>query len=149
MSDAALRLGLGAISLTGLWAALTMTGAYYGWWRGPVLLVPERLCSPRVGGCLDILATPYARLFGPPNSALGILYYLLLIALSITGLGWLAPPARLALTILAWGVVLFSVYLAWSLIFRLRTNCVLCFLSHILNLAIALLLALAPSPAAL
>ena len=148
MSPGALRLALGGISITGLWAAVTMTGAYYGWWRGPTFLVPERLCSPRVGGCLDILATPYARVFGPPNSALGILYYVLLMALSLAGLDWLIPPARTALAVLAWGVVMFSIYLAWSLIFRLRATCVLCFLSHVLNLAIALLLTLAPSPAA-
>lgn len=149
MSAFAARTLLALMALGGLWAAITMTGAYYGWWRGPAWLVPERLCSPKVGGCMDILLTPYARVFGPPNSMLGILYYVPLLGLSATGLGGLGAGALVALQALAWAVVAFSIYLAWSLLFKLRTVCVLCFFSQILNLCIAILLTLAPPIAAL
>jgi uncharacterized membrane protein len=120
-----------------------MTGAYYGWWRGPARLVPARLCSTKAGGCLDILAAREARVLGPPNSSLGIAYYAVLLALSVGGLSWAPPSLMPALTALSWGVVAFSAYLAWALIFRLRTGCPICFFSHALNLGIALLLTLA------
>lgn len=144
MDAAAPRLALAALSLAGLWAAVTMTGAFYGWWRGPARLVPERLCSPRAGGCLDILATRYARVFGPPNSSLGIAYYLLLLAVAAAGPARLPGALEAPLRAIAWGVVIFSVYLAWSLLFRLRTGCPICFLSHGINLAVALILTLSP-----
>jgi uncharacterized membrane protein len=137
------RLVLAAGSAAGIWAAVTMTGAYYGWWRGPARLVPARLCSTKTGGCLDILAAREARVFGPPNSSLGIAYYAGLLALSAAGLGWLPGSLAAALTALSWGVVGLSAYLAWSLIFRLRTGCPICFFSHALNLGIALVLTLA------
>lgn len=146
MSPHLLRLALAGCAGVGLWAAITMTGAYYGWWRGPARLVPDRLCSPRAGGCMDILATRYARVFGPPNSSLGIAYYAALLALALAGPAALPSPLRLPLQVLAWSVVAFSAYLAWSLLFRLRTGCPICFLSHALNLALALLLTLAPAP---
>ncbi len=144
MSASAARIVLALMALGGLWAAVTMTGAYYGWWRGPAWLVPERLCSPKVGGCMDILMTPYARVFGPPNSLLGIIYYALLLGLAVTGVTWLGSISVIGLQLLAWAVVAFSLYLAWSLLFKLRTPCVLCFFSQTLNLLIALLLTLAP-----
>jgi uncharacterized membrane protein len=142
MPDAAARLTLAGLSLAGLWAAVTMTGAYYGWWRGPAALVPARLCSTKTGGCLDILATRFARAFGPPNSALGIVYYSGLLGVAVIGPGVLPTALLTTLQCLAWGVVGFSLYLAWSLLFRLRTGCPICFMSHAINLAIALLLAL-------
>jgi len=147
MPDAALRLILAGLSVAGLWAAITMTGAFYGWWRGPAALVPERLCSAKAGGCLDILASRFARVFGPPNSALGIAYYGALLGLAGIGPGSLPHCLHTPLRILAWGVVAFSVYLAWGLLFKLRTGCPICFMSHGINLAIALLLTFG-SPAA-
>jgi len=144
LSASAARIVLALMALGGLWAAVTMTGTYYGWWRGPAWLVPERLCSPKVGGCMDILMTPYARVFGPPNSLLGIMYYVLMLGLAGTGHSTLGPAVLIGLQLLAWAVVAFSIYLAWSLLFKLRTPCVLCFFSQALNLLIALLLTLAP-----
>jgi uncharacterized membrane protein len=119
-----------------------MTGAYYGWWRGPARLVPARLCSEKAGGCLDILAAREARVFGPPNSSLGIVYYAMLLGLAAGGVSWIPAPLATAVTALSWGVVGLSAYLAWSLLFRLRTGCPICFFSHALNLGIALLLTL-------
>ncbi|MEE9217727.1 MAG: vitamin K epoxide reductase family protein [Acidobacteriota bacterium] len=147
MSPFELRLAQLLLSVGGLWAAITMTGAYYGWWRGPARLVPERLCSPKVGGCMDILSTPYARAFGPPNSLLGIFYYLMLLGLALAGPEAPGAALRAGFMVLSWGVVVFSIYLAWSLIFRLRTACVLCFFSHVVNLGLALALTAAPGGA--
>jgi uncharacterized membrane protein len=140
------RLLLGACGAAGLWAAVTMTGAYYGWWRGPRRLVPARLCSAKTGGCMDILAVRDARLLGPPNSSLGIVYYAAQLALAAIEPGPLGGALGAWVTALSWAVVGLSIYLAWSLLFRLRTACPLCFLSHALNLAIALVLTLARRP---
>lgn len=136
---------LAALSLLGLWAAVTMSGAYYGWWRGPARLVPARLCAARAGGCMDILASRYARVFGPPNSALGAAYYAALLALAMSGFDLVPAVLWAPLLWMAWGVVLLSIFLAWSLLFRLRTGCPICFLSHALNLAIAILLTFSPA----
>ncbi|MGA2761164.1 MAG: vitamin K epoxide reductase family protein [Candidatus Cybelea sp.] len=84
----------------------------------------------------SVVKTPRARLFGPPNSFLGLLYYPA-VALAV----WLVhTPLAAAVLLLA---VLFaaatSVALAYSLLFVTRLACPYCWTSHAVNWALLLL----------
>jgi len=119
----------------GLVISLYFTAIYKGWMKGISFLVPKEVCSKNT--CVEILKTKFAHLFVIPNFYLGIIYYLfILISLQI----FLPFPDLIlyAILVIVWFVVLISVYLAYSLIFILKTNCTLCFASHLLNIVIAI-----------
>ena len=75
------------LSLAGLADALYFTLAYYGRVK-KARWVPEVLCAREGSSCVTVVQSPYARVFGVPNSLLGILYY---GALIIWGLGYPWP----------------------------------------------------------
>lgn len=84
--------------------------------------------------------TRYARLFGPLNSDLGTVYYVLAGLCAASGL----IRNRLVLNLLrgaSAATVLVSLYLLWALLFRLRVRCTICVKGHIVNgaLLVALL----------
>ncbi len=83
--------------------------------------------------------TPYGRFLNIPNYIYGLGYYLLIFVVSFFALN---EPLPLLLVILAWAVVLYSIYLAWALIFKLKAVCVFCYAEHIMNLIIAISLTL-------
>ena len=73
--------------------------------------------------------TPRARVFGLPNSVLGQLFYLALLAGAPLGL--LDWPALFMLYLGASLLtVVLAVYLSYSLLFITRVPCVLCFTTH-------------------
>jgi uncharacterized membrane protein len=79
--------------------------------------------------------TRYARLFGPPNSDLGTVYYALAGLCAVTGI----IRNRTVLTVLrlaSAATVVVSLYLLWALLFRLRVRCTICIKGHIVNAAI-------------
>jgi uncharacterized membrane protein len=73
-----------------------------------------------------------------PNSLLGVLYYLTVIAILL--MGWTVAPITGALIAVAWFTVLLGLYLAYSLFFIIRIPCPLCLTGHAINLALAVLL---------
>ena len=73
-----LRLSIVLLSLGGLADALYFTLAYYGRIR-KARWVPEILCAREGSNCVTVVRTPYARVFGVPNSLLGVVYYVLLM----------------------------------------------------------------------
>ena len=79
--------------------------------------------------------TRYARLFGPSNSDLGMVYYALVALCAACGL----IRQRLVLTALrlaSAATLVVSLYLLWALLFRLRARCTICLKGHFLNAAI-------------
>jgi uncharacterized membrane protein len=139
------------LSLAGLADALYFTFAYYGRVRKSKW-VPQVLCAREGSSCVTVVRTPYGNVFGIPNSLLGILYYVLLVAWAVAG-----QSARLTIQInmtsyiitftgilIAAGAV--TVALGFYLVFALRrilhTDCPFCYAAHAINLALlALLLA--------
>src|SRR5689334_1264685 len=91
-----------------------------------------RFCRMTGGECAAIVDTRQARLFGVPNSLLGIGYYagVLLYVLSPARSSTLFYEVLIALSA---GTVIMGVYLVYSLFFLLRVSCVLCLTSHLLN----------------
>jgi uncharacterized membrane protein len=144
------------LSVVGLADALYFTFAYYGRVR-KFRWVPEVLCARESSSCVTVVKTPYARVFGVPNSLLGVLYYVLLMAWSGTyspGTGW---PVGFEMEIggqhrifrIGWLVVaasaetvLLGFYLVYALRRKLGVDCVLCYAAHAINVALFVLLLL-------
>lgn len=99
--------------------------------EGSNILLPKNICSER--SCTRVLATPFARVFKIPNFVLGMIYYPFIMISFFVGVGWWIIP-------LSWFVVGFSLYLAYALIIKLKTHCILCYAAQIINVIIALIL---------
>lgn len=136
-----------ALALAGLALSIYFTFAYYGRIKKS-RWVPEILCAREGSSCVTVVQTPYARVFGVPNSLLGILYYLGLIIwlpLRIEGGGgyaflFLIPVVGLAVASVV--SVLLGFYLIYALRVKLRIDCPLCYTAHAINAALLILLIL-------
>jgi len=139
-----------ALSLAGLANSVYFTFAYYGRVKKS-RWIPEILCTREGSSCVTVVQTPYARVFGVPNSLLGILYYVALIGWSFLPNTWLVvnvwtmPLARAALWLLlpvSAATVALGFYLVYALRRILHIDCPLCYTAHAINLAIFVLLLL-------
>lgn len=126
-----------ALSAIGLYIAAYFTLVYYGLISANTRLMPS-VCRLEERTCQTVLGTRYARVFGVPNSLLGVLYYLTVMAILL--MGWTVAPITGALIAVAWFTVLLGLYLAYSLFFIIRIPCPLCLTGHAINLALAVLL---------
>ncbi len=145
-----LRLIIALLSLAGLADSLYFTFAYYGRIR-KARWVPQVFCAREGSSCVTVVRTPYARVFGIPNSVLGILYYLCLLVwigfvprhLSISGQIF-RPFETVGLWLL--GASLLTVMLGFYLVYALRralgVDCPLCYAAHAVNVALFVLLIL-------
>lgn len=138
------------LSLAGLANALYFTFAYYGRIK-KARWVPEILCAREGSSCVTVVQTPYARVFGVPNSLLGTVYYLLLIAGAMANWSFginlyvhftsFAIPFGMAIVILiSAGTTILGFYLIYALRSKLQIDCPLCYTAHAINAAIFALL---------
>ncbi len=127
------------LSTAGFLVSAYFTGVYYGRLRSNVWWIPS-MCRMDRSTCSTILKTPEARIFGIPNFVLGMVFYLLMIIMgtyrSFSSFDFLFD---LSLSISLFTVVL-SVSLIYSLLFKLKTNCILCYTAHAINFCIAVVL---------
>jgi uncharacterized membrane protein len=141
----AIQLFIVALSFAGLLISLYFTFAYYGRIK-KASWVPEILCAREGSSCVTVLQTPYARVFGVPNSLLGIVYYLLIIAVAAHGLEtplhgvhYVVPPIHIVF-LPSLATVLLGFYLVYALWQKLAIHCALCYATHALNLVLFVLL---------
>jgi uncharacterized membrane protein len=134
------RILVAVLALAGLADAFYFTFAYYGRIK-KARWVPEILCAREGSNCVTVVQTPYARVFGVPNSLLGIVYYLLLIVWALTASG--ASVIGWAMIAASAGTVILGFYLIYSLRRRLYTDCPLCYAAHAINAALLVLLIMA------
>ncbi|MEK6303985.1 MAG: vitamin K epoxide reductase family protein [Acidobacteriota bacterium] len=127
------------LAAVGLYIAAYFVAVYYGVLEASTRLMP-RVCRLEERTCQTVLHTPYARVFGVPNSVPGVLYYVAVIVLLATG--WGVGAIGVTLVAVAWFTVLLGFFLAYSLLFIIRIPCPLCLTAHTINLALALLLTL-------
>ena len=128
------------MALAGLADAFYFTFAYYGRIK-KARWVPQILCAREGSNCVTVVQTPYARVFGVPNSLLGIVYYVVLILWVVA-----APPVaavRGALIAASAGTVMLGSYLIYSLRRKLHIDCPLCYAAHSINALLFVLLVLA------
>ena len=114
------------------------TAVSYRWIKPDVKWIPS-FCRMEERTCASIVFTPRARFFGLPNSILGQVFYLALMA-SVWGNLALTPPVYYLLISASFLTVLLGLYLTYSLLFLTRVPCKLCFTSHAINLVIFILL---------
>lgn len=139
------------LSIAGLADALYFTFAYYGRIR-KMRWIPEILCAREGSSCVTVVQTPYARVFGVPNSVLGIVYYVVLIVWTAWGapvgfrasIGDRQPVIRVGWPLIAASglTVALGAYLIYALRRKLGVNCPLCYAGHAINLALFVLLIL-------
>lgn len=125
------------LATVGFYIAAYFTLVYYGSISANTKLMPS-VCRLEERTCQTVLGTKYARVFGVPNSLLGVLYYPLVIVILLAG--WVTTPITLALILVAWFTVALGLYLAYSLFFIIKIPCPLCLTGHTINLALAILL---------
>jgi uncharacterized membrane protein len=133
------------LALGGLADAFYFTFAYYGRIR-KARWVPEILCAREGSSCVTVVQTKYARVFGLPNSLLGIGYYLLLIVWAVAGahLGGMISSAAFTNALIAASAVTVALggYLVYALRRKLGVDCPLCYTAHAINAALLVLLIL-------
>jgi uncharacterized membrane protein len=133
------------LALAGLVNALYFTFAYFGRVKKS-RWVPETLCAREGSSCVTVVQTPYARVFGVPNSLLGMLYYVALIIwvalrdLIATTVPAAALPLRGLLIASSGLTVALGFYLIFALRRRLHVDCPLCYTAHAINAALLVLL---------
>ena len=124
------------LSALGLYIASYFTLVYYGLLEANTRLVP-RVCQLEERSCKTVLSTRYARIFGVPNSLLGVLYYLFVVIVLMGG--FTDASISLALVAVAWFTVAAGIGLTYALFFMIRIPCPLCLTGHTINLALAIL----------
>ena len=137
------------LSVAGLLNALYFTLAYYGRVR-KARWVPPALCASEGSNCVAVGRTFYARVFGVPNSLLGVAYYIALMGWVLAGGGQASAagtPAWLHgvwwLLVAASGVaVVLGLYLIHALWRILHVHCPLCYATHAINSVLLVLLLL-------
>jgi uncharacterized membrane protein len=144
-----IRLAIVALSLAGLWESFYFTFAYYGRVKR-ARWVPAILCAREGSSCVTVVQTPYARVFGVPNSLLGIMYYALLVFWATGGraysFGFRVRMTEYSLTLTGLLIaasavtVALGIYLIYALLKELHTHCPLCYTAHAINLTILILL---------
>jgi uncharacterized membrane protein len=131
---------LALLALAGLAIAGYFTGVSYRLIAPDTPFIPRR-CRLGAATCARVLDSPQARVFGLPNSLLGMAYYAAVIGLVLAGgPGAASGPLLLGFRLVALGTVALGAYLSASLLFITRVPCILCFTAHGINLAIALLM---------
>lgn len=133
-------LAIGLLAAVGLAIASYFTAVALHWMKPDARWIPA-FCRLEERTCASVVFTPSARVFGPPNSLLGQLFYLALLAGAVSN--WLTDPRLWTLylggSLLTVGL---GVYLSYALLFVLRVPCPLCFTSHGINAIICGLLLL-------
>ena len=135
-----MNLAIGLLAAAGLAISSYFTAVAWRWIAPDVRWIPA-FCRLEERTCAAVVFTPSARVFGPPNSLLGQVFYAVLLAGAAAG--WLADPVLWRLfagaSLLTVGL---GVYLSYALLFVLRVPCPLCFASHGINAVICGLLLL-------
>ncbi|MBI4455495.1 MAG: hypothetical protein HY644_06310 [Acidobacteria bacterium] len=126
------------LALLGFVISSYFTAIAYRWIDPKAGYLPG-FCRMGEKTCASVIFTPRARLFGVPNSALGQVYYLALLAGLWTQWFGRAPFFWLALAASVLTVFV-GMYLTYSLLFWTKIPCKLCFASHGINAAILVLL---------
>ena len=128
------------LAVVGLTVSTYFTAVAFHWIAPDTRWIPT-ICRMDDKTCASVIFTPSARVFGPPNSLLGQMYYAALII--AIGLDWLID-ARVWRIFVATSLVTIGLaaYLSYTLLVTLKVPCPLCFTSHGINAVICGLLLL-------
>lgn len=128
-----MNLTLISLSVVGLLISAYFALVYRNIIRPDNAWIPA-FCRINEQSCGSILRTPEAKIIRIPNFYLGIGYYIGLIVLSF--FPSIIQEFLLELRVLSGFTVFVGIILTYSLIWRIRVPCVLCFTSHAMNLVL-------------
>jgi len=103
--------------------------------------VSQEIFCP-IGECEEVNASPYVYMLGVPLAVLGVVVYLLILALNLVGLRWgkkRVGEITLLLFLFSLFGVAFSAYLTYLELFVLKAICSWCAVSAITMTAICIL----------
>lgn len=123
------------LAVLGALDALYFVAVTYRWVAPDTRMVPT-FCRMEAGACARIVDTRWARVFGLPNAVYGLAWYVFVAFVALTDLAGGSEGWCLILIAGAAATVAVSVLLFWSLVWRLKTPCPLCFFGHGINVAI-------------
>jgi len=126
------------LAVLGFLISSYFTSVAYRWVNPNASWIPS-FCRMGEQTCASIVFTPRARVFGLPNSLLGQVFYVALIA-AVVGDFLFTEPLVYFYLLVSLVTVLLGMYLSYSLLFLTRVPCKLCFTSHAINLVIFILL---------
>lgn len=126
---------LAPLALLGALDALYFVAVTYRWMAPDTRWVPA-FCRMEDATCARIVDTKWARLFGLPNAVYGLAWYMVVGAVGVYAWGGDPIPWCLPLLLASAATVLVSLVLFWSIVWRMRTRCPLCFFGHAINIAI-------------
>ena len=124
-----IELLLASFAIAGLAIASYFSLVYYRIVEADNRWIPS-FCRMERGACMRLLDTREAKVFGIPNSLLGVIYYGAILLLPI-------QQFELLFLIASIFSVGLGMYLVHVLVVRLKIHCMLCFTSHAINLVIA------------
>ena len=127
-----------ALCATGVLISGYFTGVTFRWVDPKTRWIPP-VCRMGEDTCAFVVVTPQARIFGPPNAVLGLLFYVVL-AVAAMGGGLEQAPVRWVLLAASGVTVALGLFLTYSLLFVLRVRCVLCLTSHLVNLGLFIMI---------
>jgi len=122
---------LALLGTLGFLISLLFTLVYYGKMRADAPLIPKA-CRLDDSSCRELIHMKEAHLFGLPNFVVGLCFYLVVVAVALMPDG-ASPLLERSLVLASGGALTISIFLAYVLVVRLRTTCVLCFASHLIN----------------
>ena len=103
--------------------------------------VSQQMFCP-IGECEEVNASPYLYLLGVPLAVVGVIAYLLILALNLVGLRWRGKRSgQITLVVFLFSLfgVAFSAYLTYLELFVLKAICSWCVLSAIIMTTICML----------
>jgi uncharacterized membrane protein len=132
------RIIIFTVSAIGLYISAYFTLIYFR------LISPDRRLAPawcRMDNntCHYIVHTPQAHALGLPNSLYGTFYFLFMVLYASLGTWYYSFSLEKAMVFFTAAPFLMSIYLFYALRFQLKTHCVLCYISHAINLLLFLL----------
>lgn len=134
------RIALAVLSCFGLFISLYFTLVYNKLITPNARWLPK-FCRIENSSCESILSAADARIFKGPNFYLGILFYIFIIIAALDEGLFIFLYAGV-LTVTGFTVAV-GLYLTYSLFFKIRVRCVLCLISHAINLTLFILILIA------
>lgn len=121
------------LSIMGLFLSFYFLCAKRGWFPKFVKNMP--LCDGNT--CIRVSDSKYGSMFIVPNYISGLIYYVIILIFSFVNAD---KNVLYFLLVVSWSTVLLAIYLTYALLVKLKTVCVPCFVSHGVNLGIAIVL---------
>lgn len=129
------------LSLVGFVNSTYATLVYYDRIQPQKTIVPQ-MCPVASGACRAVFRTPEGKLFGLPTSLVGLAYYGIIFLACVMRLVTGTWPFQPLVIGIGTAGALYSVWLAFLLIFSMQTVCLVCFLAHGINVSLGAILVL-------